>query len=132
MKYVDPVEFNKLINKFKTLNEVGGDRMNLMLSVDEADGQNKPSKIKLKLRRFMAPGDVEDYQFSSITAFDSENQVIFRSEYGSEAAEYLIPILGLEGKFAKTKIYDYFSSEDNMDNLEAELEKKGIEVDIQK
>lgn len=136
MKYVDHVEFGKLINKFRLIKEnMGPNRSSgLTMSVDEVDeaGKNKPSKIKLKLRKFMAPGDVEDYQFSSITAFDSDNQVVFRSEYKSEAAEYLAPILGLEGKFAKSKIFNYFSREDEMDNLKSELEKKKIEVDMEK
>lgn len=75
MKYIDNVQYGKILKNFRQLNEVGGDRMNLMLSVDEVDGTNQP-EVEIHYRFYdYDTKDQDTFDYLSITQGGQTNKI---------------------------------------------------------
>lgn len=120
MKYIDNVQYGKILKNFRQLNEnLGGNKSSgLFLQTEEGE----QAGVIIDTRPFEARGGVEDYQFRSIKASDID------TNDRDQAAEYLANKLGIDkNAFIRA---GYFNNESGLDQLKADLKSKGIAASI--
>lgn len=120
MKYIDNVQYGKILKNFRQLNENSGGNKSSGLFLQTEEGEQ--AGVIIDTLPFEARGGVEDYQFLSIKASDID------TKDRDQAAEYLANKLGIDkNAFIRA---GYFDNDRGLDQLKDDLKSKGIAASI--